>query len=246
MRNIKVMMSYRGTNYHGFQRQENAVAIQNILEDKLSVITNSPVVINGCSRTDTGVHANEYCFSFLTEHSIPCNNIVRAMNSILPDDISIQSCEDVSMDFHARYSCKGKEYVYDILNRPTKDPFKADLALHYPYELNLEMLQIACRDFVGTHDFEAFCGTNNKKENCVRTIYSCNIEKADADGMIIFTVSGNGFLYNMVRIMVGTLIFMNEGKIPCNSISDIILSKDRNKAGKTANAHGLYLNKVFY
>lgn len=244
MRNLKVFMSYRGTRYHGFQRQENAVGIQNILEEKLSCITNSKVNIAGCSRTDTGVHANVYCFSFITEHSIPCNNIVRAMNSILPDDISIQSCEEAPEDFHARYSCKGKEYVYLVSNRATKDPFKADLALHYPYAMDVTMLDRAGKYYIGTHDFESFCGTNNKKENSVRTIYDFSVKKAD--DTVIFTVSGDGFLYNMVRIMVGTLIFVNEGKIKPDSIPDIINAKNRAAAGKTAQAHGLYLNKLFY
>ena len=244
MRNLKVIMSYRGTRYHGYQRQENAVGIQNILEEKLSVLTASDVKINGCSRTDTGVHANEYCFSFMTEHNIPCHNIIRGMNSVLPDDISFQSCEEVSMDFHARYSCKGKEYVYLISNRPTKDPFKADLALNYPQKLDVELLNRAGQDFVGTHDFTSFCGTANQKENSIRTINSFT---AVNDGSIVrCTVSGNGFLYNMVRIMIGTLIFINEGKIPADGIPEILEVKNRNKAGKTAQAHGLYLNKVFY
>ena len=244
MRNLKVIMSYRGTRYHGYQRQENAVGIQNILEEKLSVLTAYDVKINGCSRTDTGVHANEYCFSFMTEHNIPCHNIIRGMNSVLPDDISFQSCEEVSMDFHARYSCKGKEYVYLISNRPTKDPFKADLALNYPQKLDVELLNRAGQDFVGTHDFTSFCGTANQKENSIRTINSFT---AVNDGSIVrCTVSGNGFLYNMVRIMIGTLIFINEGKIPADGIPEILEVKNRNKAGKTAQAHGLYLNKVFY
>jgi len=244
MRNLKVIMSYRGTNYHGFQRQENAVGIQNILEEKLSVLTASDVKINGCSRTDTGVHANEYCFSFMTEHSIPCSNIVRGMNSVLPDDISLQSCEEVPEDFHARYSCKGKEYVYLISNRPTRDPFKADLALHYPYKLDVSLINKAGQDFVGTHDFTSFCGTANQKENSIRTI---NRFIAERDGDIVsLTVGGDGFLYNMVRIMVGTLIFINEGKIPKNAIPEILEAKNRKLAGKTAQAHGLYLNRVFY
>lgn len=244
MRNLKVIMSYRGTRYHGFQRQENAVGIQNVLEEKLSVLTASDVKINGCSRTDTGVHANEYCFSFMTEHTIPCGNIVRGMNSVLPEDISFQSCEEVSEDFHARYSCKGKEYVYLISNRPTKDPFKADLALHYPYSLDVDLINNSGQNFTGTHDFTSFCGTANLKENTIRTINSFTAERYG--DIVKLTVSGDGFLYNMVRIIVGTLIFINEGKISADSIPEILEARDRNKAGKTAQAHGLYLNRVFY
>lgn len=244
MRNLKVITAYCGTAYHGFQRQENAIGVQNILDEKLSLLTNAPVRTNGCSRTDTGVHANEYCFSFETEHGIPCDNIIRGMNSILPDDISILSCEEAPADFHARYSCKGKEYVYLLLNRQSKDPFLADRALHYPYKLDIELMRREARDFVGTHDFTSFCGTANQKENSIRTIEYFNIEKSE--NLVKFIVKGDGFLYNMVRIMVGTLIFINEGKLPAGSIPSILEARDRDAAGKTIQAQGLYLNKVFY
>ena len=244
MRNLKVFTAYCGTAYHGFQRQENAVGVQNILEEKLSLLTNGDVKINGCSRTDTGVHANEYCFSFETEHSIPCNNIIRGMNSILPDDISILSCEEVPADFHARYSCIAKEYEYLILNRQSKDPFLADRALHYPFKLDIQLIEKAAQDFVGTHDFTSFCGTANLKENTVRTIEYFKV--IQNENLVKLIVKGDGFLYNMVRIMVGTLIFINEGKLDAGSIPAIIEAKDRNLAGKTIGAQGLYLNKVFY
>ena len=244
MRNLKVLLAYRGTAYHGFQRQENAVGIQNIIEDKLSGLTNAEVKINGCSRTDTGVHANEYCFSFETEHGIPCGNIVRGMNSLLPDDIAFLSCEEVAEDFHARYSCKGKEYCYLVLNRQSKDPFLSDLALHYPYVLDIPLMESAALDYVGTHDFTSFCGTANQKENSVRTIDYFKIEKDE--NLVKFVVKGDGFLYNMVRIMVGTLIFINEKKLKPDSVPDILAAKDRRLAGKTVPAHGLYLNKVYY
>lgn len=244
MRNLKVFTAYCGTAYHGFQRQENAVGVQNILEEKLSLLTNGDVKINGCSRTDTGVHANEYCFSFETEHDIPCNNIIRGMNSILPDDISILSCEEAPADFHARYSCIAKEYEYLILNRQSKDPFLAGRALHYPFKLDIPLIKKAAQDFVGTHDFTSFCGTANLKENTVRTIEYFKVQKYE--NLVKLIVKGDGFLYNMVRIMVGTLIFINEGKLDANSIPSIIEAKDRNLAGKTIGAQGLYLNKVFY
>lgn len=246
MRNLKVFTAYCGTAYHGFQRQENAVGVQNILEEKLSLLTNGDVKINGCSRTDTGVHAKEYCFSFETEHGIPCNNIIRGMNSILPDDISILSCEEVPADFHARYSCIAKEYEYLILNRQSKDPFLAGRALHYPFKLDIPLIERAAQDFVGTYDFTSFCGTANLKENTVRTIEYFKVQQSECKNLVKFIVKGDGFLYNMVRIMVGTLIFINEGKLDAGSIPDIIAAKDRNLAGKTIGAQGLYLNKVFY
>lgn len=238
------MMAYRGTAYHGFQRQENAVGIQNVLEEKLSALTDSAVKLNGCSRTDAGVHAREYCFSFETEHSIPCANIVRGMNSLLPDDLAVLSCEEAPADFHARYSCKGKEYMYLILNRREKDPFLADLALHYPYELDTELIARAAQAFVGRHDFTSFCGTANQKADSFRTIEYFKIEKCE--NLVKLLVKGDGFLYNMVRIMVGTLIFINEDKLSADSVPRILAARDRNFAGKTAPAHGLYLNKVYY
>lgn len=238
------MMAYRGTAYHGFQRQENAVGIQNVLEEKLSALTDSAVKLNGCSRTDAGVHAREYCFSFETEHAIPCANIVRGMNSLLPDDLAVLNCEEAPADFHARYSCKGKEYMYLILNRREKDPFLADLALHYPYELDTELIARAAQAFVGGHDFTSFCGTANQKADSFRTIEYFKIEKCE--NLVKLLVKGDGFLYNMVRIMVGTLIFINEDKLPEDCIPRILAARDRNLAGKTAPAHGLYLNKVYY
>lgn len=244
MRNLKVRISYRGTAYHGFQRQENAVSVQNILEDRLSRLTASDVKINGCSRTDTGVHANEYYFSFKTMHGIPCENIVRGMNSLLPPDIAVLGCEEADDDFHARYSCIGKEYVYKILNSKIRSPFMNDLAFQYPYQLDIEVMNAAARHIVGTHDFLCFCGALGIKENTVRTVNDCNVSR-DGD-IVTVTVSGDGFLYNMVRIIVGTLIYVNEGRLSADDIPSIIESRDRNNAGITAKPHGLYLNRVFY
>jgi len=244
MRNLKVTIAYRGTAYHGFQKQDNAVGIQNILEEKLSYLTDAPVKINGCSRTDTGVHAREFCLNFTTEHSIPCGNVVRGMNSLLPEDISVLRCEEVPEEFHARYSCKGKEYMYLILNRTAKDPFLSDLALHYPYRLDIPLIEKAAQYFVGTHDFTSFCGTANQKEDSVRTVEYFTVQKNE--NLVKLLVKGDGFLYNMVRIMVGTLLFINEGKLSPDSIPAVLEAKDRNRAGRTVPAAGLYLNRLFY
>lgn len=244
MRNIKVKMSYCGTNYHGFQRQINALAIQEVVESALSKLLNECITIYGCSRTDTGVHALEYFFNFRTEQSIPTNGILRGLNTVLPDDIVIKSCEDVEESFHARYSVVAKEYIYKIYNAPIRDPFYNNLALHYYKPLNVEILNKAGQAFIGTHDFAAFCSTGSDKENTVRTIYDFIMRRAGDE--IIILVKGDGFLYNMIRIMVGTLLFINEGKIPVDGINEIILSKDRSRSGKTTKPYGLYLNKVYY
>ena len=244
MRNLKVFMSYRGTNYHGFQRQTNACTVQETVEKAVSSVLNENVTIHGCSRTDTGVHANNFCFSVKTESSIPCLNFVRGVNGRLPKDISILSCEDVPMDFHARFSCKGKEYVYKIHCSESKNPFADDLMLHYRRPFDAELVKKTSEYFVGTHDFKAFCTESDGKLSTVRTIYSFDIEINGFEVKML--VKGNGFLYNMIRIIVGTLLDVNEKRIPYDSIEDIIRSKNRLRAGRTAQAHGLYLNRVFY
>lgn len=245
MRNIKVIMSYRGTDYHGFQTQKNAVTIQETVEKKLAEIINVPkAVIYGCSRTDTGVHANCYCFNFKTESKIPVTGLIRGLNGKLPDDISILSAEDVNEDFHARFSCKAKEYIYIIHNSESRNPFASDLALHYRTPLNIGVMREASEYFLGTHDFKSMCSAKCDKETTIRTIYALDI--TENGNQVIFRVKGDGFLYNMVRIMVGTLIFVSEGKIKSEELPGIILSLDRTKAGKTVQPHGLYLNRVFY
>ena len=243
-RNLKVKIAYNGAAYHGFQRQENALSVQNVLQDRLSRLTASDVRINGCSRTDTGVHANEYFFSFVTEHSIPCSNIIRGMNSLLPADIAVLDCEEVPMGFHARYSCVAKEYLYKILNRSVRDPFYDGLALHYPYELDIDKMNRAGKYIEGTHDFLSFCGALGIKENTVRSVSLCETRREG--NMVLLTVRGDGFLYNMVRIIAGTLIYVSEGRISPEELPDIIESRNRERAGITAKSCGLYLNRVFY
>lgn len=244
MRNLKVMMAFRGTNYHGYQKQENALTIQEVVESAVSKILNTPTHIYGCSRTDTGVHAEQFCFSFSTEKEIPIRNFVRGINGYLPDDISVLSCEEVSPDFHARYSCRGKTYLYKIHSSESKNPFMTDLALHYRRELNIPLIQEASKHFIGTHDFASFCSNCSEKQSTIRTIYDITIEKNE--NFVLMLVKGDGFLYNMVRILVGTLLDVNEGRIDMSELDDILKARDRKRAGRTAQAHGLYLHKVFY
>lgn len=244
MRNLKIIISYRGTEYHGFQRQSNAVTVQETVEKHFSKVLNEPVAVTGCSRTDTGVHANKFCLNVKTSSRIPCRNFVRGVNGELPDDISVLSCEDVAEDFHARFDCKGKEYVYKIHCSESKNPFAADLMLHYRRPFDLETVKKAAEYFVGTHDFASFCADCSNVSTTVRTIYSFKIEKCGDS--VIMLVKGNGFLYNMIRIMAGTLLDVNEKRISPEEIPEILKAKDRLRAGRTAMAHGLYLNRVFY
>lgn len=246
MRNFKVKMAYDGSAYHGFQRQDNALSVQEVVEEAIKKLFLQDITIFGCSRTDTGVHANEYYFSFQCndEIQIDSRGIIFGLNSKLPDDIAILSCEEVDESFHARYNCVGKEYKYIIHNSEIKDPFLRTRVYKYWYPIDERLLDKAAKHFVGTHDFRSFCTNADEKENTIRTIHSFNVVR-DGD-KIIMTVSGDGFLYNMVRIMVGTLLFVNEGKIDESDIPEIIEKKDRKFAGRTASASGLYLNRVFY
>ena len=244
MRNLKVLTAYRGTNYHGFQRQNNALTVQAVLEKAVSKVLNEPVTIIGCSRTDTGVHANEFCFNVKTESNIRNIGFCRGVNGELPDDVSILSCEDVSLDFHARYDCKGKEYIYRMHCSESKDPFGTDLAYHYRRKFDVEAARRAAAHLVGTHDFASFCADCTSVSTTVRTIYSLDIENNGTS--VIILVKGDGFLYNMIRIISGTLMDVSEGRISPDDIPAILEARDRLKAGRTAMAHGLYLNKVYY
>ncbi len=244
MRNLKVMTAYRGTEYHGFQRQSNAVTVQEVLEKHLSKVLNEPVTITGCSRTDTGVHANQFCFNVRTNSNISCLGFTRGVNGELPDDISILSCEEAPLDFHARFDCKGKEYIYKIHCSESKNPFAADLMFHYRRKFDIEAAKKAAEYFVGTHDFLSFCADCTNLSTAVRTIYSFKIE--NSGDSVIMLVKGNGFLYNMIRIIAGTLIDVSEKRIAPDDIPVILAAKDRLKAGRTAMPHGLYLNRVFY
>lgn len=244
MRNLLLEISYNGACYHGWQVQANAVTVQEKLQDAIEAVFGAREDVKGCSRTDSGVHANMFCCNFKTEKEIPVNKIPSALNANLPLDISVKSCKEVSLDFHARYDCKGKEYVYKIWNTESRNPFLNKLCYHYKYKIDEKMLSEEAQSFVGKHDFSAFCAAGSSVEDMTREIYSCDVKRQGDE--VLFYVRGDGFLYNMVRIMVGTLLDISAGKIEKGSISEIIDSKNRTKAGFTAPPEGLYLNQVYY
>ena len=244
MRQILLKIKYLGTAYHGWQVQDNAVSVQERLQDALEIIFGSRLDVTGCSRTDAGVHANEYCCTIKVDSDVDCFKLQGGLNANLPDDISVFDVSFVDLDFHPRYSCKGKQYIYKIWNSAAPDPFLFGRALHYKPALDEKLLDACAKDFVGTHDFSALSGAKCDVSDTTRTIFDASVTR-DGD-LVTFSVTGDGFLYNMVRIMVGTLLFINEGKLEKNSIPEILNSKDRTKAGRTAPASGLYLNKVFY
>lgn len=244
MRNLLFTISFDGTAYHGWQVQENATTVQQTVQDTLEQICGSRDNVVGCSRTDSGVHANEYCFNMRTLCEIQPTKLVGALNALLPDDIAVMNCKEVPYEFHARYDCKSKEYIYKIWNSQNKNPFLYNYSLHCKPKLDEKFLNAQAKQFIGTADLKAFCSSGSTIQDTVRTV--SNAEVYREGDLVIFRVEANGFLYNMVRIMVGTLLEISSEKIPPNTINEIILSGDRNRAGITAMPQGLYLNKVTY
>lgn len=244
MRNIRITIAYDGTRYHGFQVQKNALSVCQVFQDAVERVTGKRWDVKGCSRTDTGVHANMYCLSIRCDTGIPCDKLVPALNRYLPPDIAVREAEDAAPDFHARYHCTGKEYVYRIHNSRVKDPFAPHLSYRLGFPLDVPLLRREALDFVGTHDFAAFQSAGSDVEDTVRTVRSFRVEREGE--FVLFTVEGDGFLYNMVRIMVGTLVHIAMGRIPPGSIPEILISRDRGRAGKTMPPQGLFLNRVFY
>lgn len=243
-KNVKLFITYDGTDYHGWQMQENAITVQECITRAAERIFAQKISVNGCSRTDSGVHANEFCCNFRFDGERAEDKIILGMNSQLPEDIRVFGCEYANIDFHSRFDCKGKEYIYKVWNGKTGNPFMQRYSLFYPYELDEKLLDRQAKDFIGSHDFAAFCAAGSVVKDTVRTISDFSV-KREGD-LVTFSVTGDGFLYNMVRIMVGTLLYINAGKIEKDTIPDIIRSKDRVRAGITVRPEGLYLNKVFY
>ena len=245
LRNLLLTISYDGKCFHGWQIQQNALTVQEVFQAALAKIIGDSFDVKGCSRTDSGVHANMYCVSVKTAHPIPPERLKAALNRWLPMAAAVRDCREVDLDFHARYSCTGKEYIYQIWNSEVRSPFLDGYALHYRYPLDTELLDRAAQAYVGRHDFTSFCTLDNREPgDMTREVRRFSVER---DGeMVVMRVEADGFLYNMVRIMVGTLLRIAQGKIPPDGIPAIIEKKDRQFAGPTAPACGLYLNRVFY
>ncbi len=245
MRQLLVEISFCGKNYHGYQVQKNALAVADVLQDCIKKVIGVREDIIGCSRTDTGVHANSYYFTMKTSCRIQGDSLLRGLNHILPNDIVIKQIKEVDLSFHPRYNCIKKEYLYIIHNAPLKDPFRAGMVLEYPYNMDEKLMDTAARMFVGTHDFRGVCGINRKiVEDTVRTVYESTVYRLGDD--VVFRIVGDGFLYKMVRIIVGTLISVNEGKLNCDDIKNILSSQTRDSHSKTAPPDGLYLNKIYF
>lgn len=247
MRNIKLTIEYDGTNYHGFQTQDapkRLPTIQDHLEAALSKITKEDIKINGSGRTDAGVHARGQVVNFLTNCTIAIERVVDALNSTLPFDIVVLKAEEVNVDFHARYSAKRKTYQYFIFNRRTRDAFSYKYSHHIPWKLDLVAMVEAAKYIIGTHDFTTFKASGSSVKDNVRTVIDLKLEQTGP--MIIIEITANGFLYNMVRIIVGTLIKVGSGKLQPDDVKTIIAKKDRKLAGLTAPPNGLVLKSVEY
>lgn len=245
MKRIKLTVAYDGTNYHGWQVQPNAVTIEGKLNEAISELTKETIQVIGASRTDAGVHALGNVAVFDTESRIPGEKFSYALNQRLPDDIVIQQSQEVDKDFHPRYCTCEKTYEYVILNRKFPLPEYRNTAFFYYGDLDIKAMQEATKAFLGEHDFAGFCSAGAQVKTTVRTIYELTVEKKDND-MICIRVRGNGFLYNMVRIIAGTLLEVGKGNIEAKSLENRIAAADRSQAGPTAPARGLKLIRIQY
>lgn len=240
--NIRITIEYIGTKYAGWQKQSGVKTVQNEIEDAIGKITKEEVDLYGSGRTDAGVHAYGQVANFHSETSIPADKIKYALNQQLPEDICILESQEVPEEFHARFDAKAKTYLYRIQTGEIKRPFEKNRAYYVRQNLDLCKMQIAAQDLLGEHDFSSFKTEGSSAKNFVRTIYDIQIQQR-AD-IIEIEITGNGFLYNMVRIITGTLIEIGKGRD--YNIREILAAKDREKAGPTAPAHGLYLKTLQY
>ncbi|MFW6034953.1 MAG: tRNA pseudouridine(38-40) synthase TruA [Halothermotrichaceae bacterium] len=245
MRNIKIILEYDGAGYSGWQIQKNtSQTIQQKVQDVLTSINKTQVKVIGAGRTDKGVHAYGQTANFNLDVPIPVARIPRALNRLLPEDIVCRSAEEVEEDFHARYDAKGKKYRYYILNRKCPSAFKRNYVYHFIHRLDFPKIKKAAKFFEGTHDFNAFQSSGSSVTDTVRTIKSIELQQINQE--LIIEIVGNGFLYNMVRIIVGTLIEVGMGKIKLADVATIISEGNRKNAGFTVPAAGLFLVEVYY
>ena len=244
MPTFKLVLEYDGTNYHGWQVQPNLPTIQSALEAAISRVAQHKVSVTAAGRTDAGVHALGQVAHFTTTARLTAEEWQRALNGLLPPDIAVQAVEEAPNTFHARFSAKSKLYRYRIFARVQRSALSRSKILHYPYPLDLDAMEVACRALIGTHNFSSFQGSTTDTENPVCTITKLTVDRFGDE--VIFEVEGNRFLKQMVRAIVGTLLEVGRGKLKAGEVAGILAAKDRTKAGPTAPAHGLYLVKVDY
>ena len=243
-RNILLTIKYDGSAFHGWQRQPESRTVQGTLEEALSKFCDQEIKIDGTSRTDAGVHALRYCANFRTDCAIPVEKVPLAVNARLPGDIAVKACCEVDEGFNAISSCIQKEYVYRIHNSRIPDPFLENRVCFYPQRLDIDNMSRAAEAFVGTHDFAAVRSVGTETRSTVRTVYWCEAKKEGE--MITVRICADGFLYNMVRAIVGTLVFASYGKLQPEEIPHLLELGDRRLTGPTMPPGGLYMNRVWY
>lgn len=246
LRKVLFTIAYDGTNFFGWQIQKDpdVRTVQGETEKALSRLFKTDIAVTGASRTDRGVHALGQRATIEVDTTMPTENMPSAINSVLPMDIAVVKAEDVAEGFHPRFDAKNKTYIYTIYNSRLRNPLYRNTSELVRWQLDIDKMKKAAGSFIGTHDFKGFCFSGNSSKTTVRTIYSLDVNR-DGD-FIKITVNGNGFLYNMVRIIAGTLIQVGAGKIDPESMADIIASGDRARAGHTAGPSGLYLKNIEY
>ena len=244
MRNLLITIRYVGTGYHGFQVQQNALTVCQVFQDGVEKLLGKRWEVKGCSRTDSGVHARRFCLSMKTDSTIPPMGLVRGLNRLLPPDVAVVDCREVPEDFHARYSCRGKRYAYRFHNSLLRDPFLEGRVYRCGKALDDPAMDRAAKAFLGTHDFSAFCSAGGSVEDKERTIFQSQVRRQGE--LVTFEVAGDGFLYNMVRIMAGTLLQVGEGRLAPEELPRIIASRDRKQAGETLPPWGLFLEEIYY
>lgn len=244
MRNIKFIIEYDGTNYAGWQIQKNAKSIQGTLESALKRIIGEKVRLISCGRTDSGVHAIGHVVNFKTKSKIPLSNLQRGLNSILPRDIVIKEVKEVALNFNSRFDAKSKVYRYTILNRSYPQALCRNYFYYIPYKLDLDMVKREAKCLVGRHDFKSFQAADKKERSSIRTIKKLEVKRKK--DVIEVEIEADGFLYNMVRNIVGTLIEIGRGRFKAGSMKKILKAKNRDLAGPTAPAKGLCLAEVKY
>lgn len=247
MNTYKLTIAYDGTHYSGWQIQPNGTSIQELIEKALSTILRKPITIHGSGRTDAGVHALGQTAHFTHLHPINLDKVFASLNGLLPSDIRIIALEQATTDFHARFSAVGKIYHYHLHLDRILDPFSQHYTYHVPHKVDLNLLKAAAEQFVGTHDFTSFsheAHSGSAAKNPIRTLHRLMVETTEKGLRLEF--EGNGFLYKMVRNIVGTLLDISYGKIPLSKLPEIFAAKDRRLAGQTAPAHGLFLIQVKY
>lgn len=243
--NIALRLSYDGTAYHGWQVQKNGASIQETLTKAVNKLLGCDTYVSGVGRTDAGVHARRYVANCKADCTIPLDRLPLALNSLLPEDIAVSGAVCVPDNFDARFDCTKKEYAYYLYPSRLRDPFLSHRAYRFPYALDAERMQRGAQHFVGKQDFAAVRAMGTPVKSTVRTVFWCEVDTLP-DGLLRIRVCGDGFLYNMVRAIAGTLVYVGSGKLAPDEVRTVLDSLDRAAAGPTLPAHGLFMNRLWY